>query len=198
MTAINAISISMEFAINKITRSPRFAPKPSRCFASPAVARPNSAYVMRCCSRITAGKVGCASTAASSMCTRLSCCGNEVSKGLGGRTCDGAVISSFDVLDGQPSEEDEHAGERDDRHRMILEALPDPRRARIEHDQYEGQCREDVRADECIDLLHFAEAREQANHRHDGEDDEKPTIGRRAHVDGVRIAAHAQPPALGE
>ena len=55
ITAISATSISIEFAINRITRSPRFTPADSKRFASPAAARPSSAYVMRCCSKMTAG-----------------------------------------------------------------------------------------------------------------------------------------------
>src|SRR4029434_5607805 len=102
---------------------------------------------MRCCSRMTAGKSGCASTAASSMCTRLSCCGKEVSKGLGARTCDGAVISGLDVP-GHPGEEREHAGENPDRHRVILEPLPDPRAARVEHDQHDCERRKNIGTDE--------------------------------------------------
>jgi hypothetical protein len=52
-------------------------------------------------------------------------------------------------------------------------------------------------ADERINPPHF-EAREQANHRHEREHDQEPAICRRARVDRLRVAAHAEPPALGE
>ena len=42
---------------------------------------------------------------------------------------------------------------------LILEPLPDPRRARVEDDQHERERRENIRADESIELLHVAEAR---------------------------------------
>ena len=64
MTAMIAASISIEFAIMRITRAPF---RTSSCRASPATARPSSAYVSRLSSQITAVTSGAAATAAWSM-----------------------------------------------------------------------------------------------------------------------------------
>src|SRR5690606_33151913 len=72
-------------------------------------------------------------------------------------------LRRFDSSDADPRKQREHAGERDDCRGLVAECRLHP--SAVRDQECQGEDREEKGANDSVELLHFAEAREQTDHR---------------------------------